>query len=93
MSLDEALTEGCCGHVSGPHSLQDAYLVARLQRRRATRVADRVMTELAIVHGFAHRLLVLQLPDQLTLGFMEGARDVAVVGDCNQRRETRQGGP
>ncbi|MDT7739190.1 MAG: hypothetical protein QOK09_2559, partial [Mycobacterium sp.] len=30
--------------------------------RRGARVADRVVPELAIVHGFARRLLVFELP-------------------------------
>ena len=59
--------------------------------RRAAGVADRVVAELAIVHGFARRLLVFELPDQLMLGFVKGASDVAVVGDGHERRETRQG--
>src|SRR5258708_3671090 len=60
---------------------------------RGTWVADRVVPELAIVHGFARRLLVFDLADQLMLGFVKGAGDVAVVGDCHERRETRQGRP
>jgi len=61
--------------------------------RRGARVADRVVPELAIVHGFARRLLVFELPDQFMLGFVKGARDVAVVRDSHERRETRQGRP
>ena len=35
--------------------------------------------------------LVLDLPDQLMLGVVKGARDVAVVGDGHERWVTRQG--
>jgi hypothetical protein len=59
--------------------------------RQRARVADRVVPELAIVHGFARRLLVFHLPDQLTPGFAKGAGDVAVFGDGHQRWVTRQG--
>src|ERR1700722_9616709 len=59
--------------------------------RRGARVADRLVPEFAIVHGFARRLLMLELPDQLELGSVQGARDVAVVGDGHERREARQG--
>src|ERR1700677_4427634 len=59
--------------------------------RRGARVADRVVPELAIVHRFACRLLVLDLPDQLMFGFVKGTRDVAVVGDGHERRVTWQG--
>src|ERR1700704_5582275 len=52
-----------------------------------------VLCPLTIVHGFARRLLMFELPDQLMLGSVQRARDVAVVGDGHQRRETRQGRP
>jgi hypothetical protein len=58
---------------------------------RGARAADRVVPELAIVHRFARRLLVFELPDQFMLGFVKGARDVRVVGDGHERWETRQG--
>jgi hypothetical protein len=49
--------------------------------------------ELSIVHGFARRLLVFELPDQLMLRFAKGAADVAVSGDGHERWETGQGRP
>jgi hypothetical protein len=69
----------------------DQVVTDAMPPRRGARVADRVVAELAIVHGFARRLLVFELPDQLMLGFVKGASDVAVVGDGHERRETRQG--
>jgi hypothetical protein len=42
---------------------------------------DRLASELTVVHGFARRLVVVNLTDQLALRFTEGSRQVPVVGD------------
>jgi hypothetical protein len=42
---------------------------------------DRLASELTAVHGFARRLVVVNLTDQLALRFTEGSRQVPVVGD------------
>ena len=45
------------------------------------RMPDRLASELMAVHGFARRLVVVNLTDQLALRFTEGSRQVPVVGD------------
>ena len=45
------------------------------------RMPDRLASELTAVHGFARRLVVVNLADQLALRFTEGSRQVPVVGD------------
>jgi len=45
------------------------------------RMPDRLASELTAVHGFARRLVVVNLTDQLALRFTEGSRQVPVVGD------------
>lgn len=46
--------------------------------------------ELAVVHGYAHRLLVFDLPDQLALRITQRAGDIRVLGDRYERRKARQ---
>jgi len=45
---------------------------------------------LAVVHGYAHRLLVFDLPDQLALRITPRASDIRVLGDRYERRKARQ---
>jgi hypothetical protein len=44
-------------------------------------MADRRTAAPAAAHGVARRLLVFKLPDQLALGFADGAGDVRVLSD------------
>src|ERR1700757_1858310 len=46
--------------------------------------------EPAVVHGYAHRLLVFDLPDQLALRITQRASDTRVLGDRYERRKARQ---
>lgn len=55
------------------------------------RMPDRLASELTAVHGFARRLVVVNLTDQLALRFTEGSRQVPVVGDRYSRWKTGQG--
>ena len=48
--------------------------------------------ELAVVHGYAHRLLVFDLPDQLALRITQRASDIRVLGARYERRKARQAG-
>ncbi len=45
-----------------------------------------------VVHGVVCRLLVFELPDQLTLRVRKCAIDIGVLGDRYQRRTTGQNG-
>lgn len=54
---------------------------------------DRGAPEPAVVHGFARRLLVFELPDQLTLCIAESASEVRVVGDRHELRTAGQRRP
>jgi hypothetical protein len=47
--------------------------------------------EPTVVHGFARRLLVLDLLDQLALRITQSAGDVRVLGDRYQRLKARAG--
>ena len=46
--------------------------------------------EPAVVHKYAHRLLVFDLPDQLALRITQRAGDIRVLGDRYERRKARQ---
>src|SRR5258705_3821406 len=58
--------------------------------RGCARVANRGTPEPAVVHGFARRLLVFELPDQLTLCFSKSPGYIRVLSDRYQRRKARQ---
>ena len=61
-----------------------------LGRCGSVRMPNRRAPEPAILHGFARRLLVFELPDQLTLCIAESASEVRVVGDRHELRTAGQ---
>src|SRR6185295_12800379 len=63
------------------------------ERLVGVRMPNRRAPEPAILHGFPRRLLVFELPDQLTLCIVETASEVRVVGDRHELRTAGQGRP
>jgi len=57
------------------------------------RMPNRGAPEPAILHGFARRLLVFELPDQLSLCIAQSASEVRVVGDRHEWRTAGQRRP